>query len=826
MRNLLRARMGLAVSVAAATATWLAGEARGQIGAPGGAGSNNPTAMQTAQMAVRLLALRSPNPYVRETAYHDRDEDWSFDLAARTFSVKLRGPAERLCRGKLVPAGGGETTAVFDDEASLSREWVVPTNTVLTADEAQRCLTEMGQRMTGPDLLKTLCGALKGTADSENPATGEVTGSGQVARSNVGFRWSIDLHARTFILRLIQMSTEVSSYSGRFGWDKEHKWTAWPVGEVHHTMAGTQPERPVIPAHIFGRNGSTFASSSLPDHPGAAAMDGSTNTYWQPAADDDKPTLAVDLGRVVKLSRIRLTYPKPGGYQLKIDVSDDQKTWLPLGDRLTSIPEVYTGTSGAGNTLDVSTPANTAGRYVRLAFLPPPAAPIQLSEVVIEGAVLSGAVPARVDPAPELKFDEAALTKATERGAALVKASRWEMPLTANSGPGNGVLYNAGELVIWSCGRNPAIAVVKGTGKQAWLGASGTQILALGPGEKGAEMLVTGLKLSNGRAVQGSNFTGLQEATDRSSRWEISGESPSALLAPKQVLVGARAGAYYGDGALGSVSGYDPSTTLRVRAYDRATGREQWTYTLPPRTFATRPLTYADGVLYVVTAPFTELTSTTPREPSTLIAINSIDGTSLFVLPLQEFLSPVVLTYGEAVASSSSGEVVGFDAKTGKEKWRERLNMSRVPGSALMTRQLDPTQAPVVAGSSILVPVRGLTAAGPAQRTDELDAVPGLAALDAKTHKQVWFFRPPEVRMLSLSAAQVDQARVVMLASGLGSRATYMGVDLKTGRLDWLLPADSDRRPGLNYPTLPLVSDGVMYIVKNSRLMAIPLEPQ
>jgi hypothetical protein len=34
----------------------------------------------------------------------------------------------------------------------------------------------------------------------------------------------------------------------------------------------------------------------------------------------------------------------------------------------------------------------------------------------------------------------------------------------------------------------------------------------------------------------------------------------------------------------------------------------------------------------------------------------------------------------------------------------------------------------------------------------------------------------------------------------------------------------SENKTGLNYPTLPLVSNGVMYVVKDSKLMAVPLE--
>ena len=63
---------------------------------------NNQLTMENAQMVVRLLALQSPNPYVREMAYHDHDADWTIDLKAKTFFVKIPGLQDNSSTEKIL----------------------------------------------------------------------------------------------------------------------------------------------------------------------------------------------------------------------------------------------------------------------------------------------------------------------------------------------------------------------------------------------------------------------------------------------------------------------------------------------------------------------------------------------------------------------------------------------------------------------------------------------------------------------------------------------------------------------------------------------------
>ena len=49
-------------------------------------------------------------------------------------------------------------------------------------------------------------------------------------------------------------------------------------------------------------------------------------------------------------------------------------------------------------------------------------------------------------------------------------------------------------------------------------------------------------------------------------------------------------------------------------------------------------------------------------------------------------------------------------------------------------------------------------------------------------------------------------------------------MDLKTGQLDWRIPADLTRFGSATRVTKPLLSNGIVYIVKDSKLLAVPLE--
>lgn len=398
-----------------------------------------------------------------------------------------------------------------------------------------------------------------------------------------------------------------------------------------------------------------------------------------------------------------------------------------------------------------------------------------------------------VEQAPEFALDEPSLAAAKERGAAMLKASPWTAELPDSSaGPWGGKIHDAGSAVIWSSSypvetygtaRNSAIAVDKATGKTLWA-RSGTFVLAAAAGDKGGEMLLDrSIEANRSFAIEMMDVTGMK------SRWKaaLSNYTESALIAGNQVFVGAQVP--FMNGAITTFSGgggdrlpvTQTKLVLNLAAYDRQTGDKQWTYTLPEGTVSAQPCALADGVLYVLMARNT-----------TLIALNAADGKPLFTArserttppvagrPMYDQLSPVVVKNGVVAAATSSGDVVGFDAKTGEEKWRDWSwrEYPRAGASFLPTG----VEAPVVAGEKILV------------------RLPHLFLL------QTW--------------AQKQEIVAVTEKAGLA----YVGMDLKTGKLRWLLPAMSEDNSGRIMVTKPLVSDGVMYIVDDLKLRAVPLD--
>jgi hypothetical protein len=195
--------------------------------------------VQRAQTIVRAMALESPNPYVRETVYHDRDADWTINLPALTFAVKIRGAEEKVYTGKLTPTGNGWAKAAFDEEAALWRGWTVPADAVLTAEAAERCLAEMCGRMADESVMQSLGEAMKGAALTAEPATGEWTAS--ASREGEYFNWHINLRERIFTVDE-GAGDVMQSFTGRFGWDKERHWTAWPIVGVM-TVGGARAQR-------------------------------------------------------------------------------------------------------------------------------------------------------------------------------------------------------------------------------------------------------------------------------------------------------------------------------------------------------------------------------------------------------------------------------------------------------------------------------------------------------------------------------------------------------------------------------------------------------
>jgi beta-glucosidase len=99
----------------------------------------------------------------------------------------------------------------------------------------------------------------------------------------------------------------------------------------------------------------TASSVETSSTPASAAVDGDLSTRWSSAFSDPQ-WLQLDLGAAADISGFSIHWEAAYATAYHIEVSNDATTWT----------QVYATTSGAGGTENVSVPAGTSGRYVRL----------------------------------------------------------------------------------------------------------------------------------------------------------------------------------------------------------------------------------------------------------------------------------------------------------------------------------------------------------------------------------------------------------------------------------------------------------------------------
>lgn len=87
------------------------------------------------------------------------------------------------------------------------------------------------------------------------------------------------------------------------------------------------------PTVKLGMLNPTRASSESPDHSGRLANDGNPETCWQAAAEDTNAWWRVDVERIATVSQTKLTFPTPGNWRYKIEISDDDNGWKLLADQ-------------------------------------------------------------------------------------------------------------------------------------------------------------------------------------------------------------------------------------------------------------------------------------------------------------------------------------------------------------------------------------------------------------------------------------------------------------------------------------------------------------
>jgi hypothetical protein len=131
----------------------------------------------------------------------------------------------------------------------------------------------------------------------------------------------------------------------------------------------------------LGMNSPTLASSEAPGHSANLANDGNPATGWRPAPNDANPWLCLDLERIVSVTGTKLTFPAPGAWRYKIEVSEDGEShWQTAVDQ--------TQATGTDRERTDTADGHASGRFVRISLAGGPSNQVpEISEVEITGTI-------------------------------------------------------------------------------------------------------------------------------------------------------------------------------------------------------------------------------------------------------------------------------------------------------------------------------------------------------------------------------------------------------------------------------------------------------
>lgn len=143
-------------------------------------------------------------------------------------------------------------------------------------------------------------------------------------------------------------------------------------------LPGTTPATPVRPyrklagtpisekVFTLGVANPTRVSSQTGQQSGRLANDGNPATFWQATADDATPWLRVDLERVCVVSQSTLTFPTPGNWRYRIEISaNGESDWKLITDQSQS-----TATTAVRQ--DTAASPDARGRFLRVTILQAP----------------------------------------------------------------------------------------------------------------------------------------------------------------------------------------------------------------------------------------------------------------------------------------------------------------------------------------------------------------------------------------------------------------------------------------------------------------------
>lgn len=160
--------------------------------------------------------------------------------------------------------------------------------------------------------------------------------------------------------------TGAPAYQPGKSWQTESR----PYVRYHKGMERETQQR-------YGKDSPTFATSSAQRHSAGYAADGDAATWWQPAADDSHPSLALDMERTLDVTRIQAMFPRQAIGPCVVEVSTDQAQWSKVAE-IDHPADQWR--------LDLERPVRA--RFVRFSFAAPTASRIPaLAEIEVLGTI-------------------------------------------------------------------------------------------------------------------------------------------------------------------------------------------------------------------------------------------------------------------------------------------------------------------------------------------------------------------------------------------------------------------------------------------------------
>lgn len=160
--------------------------------------------------------------------------------------------------------------------------------------------------------------------------------------------------------------TGAPAYQPGKSWQTESR----PYVRYHKDMEREAQQR-------YGKDSPTFATSSAQRHSAGYAADGDAATWWQPTAEDQRPSLSLDMERTLDVTRIQATFPRQAVGPCVVEVSTDQAQWSKVAE--------IDHPAGQWR-LDLERPVRA--RFVRFSFAAPTTSRVPaLAEIEVLGTI-------------------------------------------------------------------------------------------------------------------------------------------------------------------------------------------------------------------------------------------------------------------------------------------------------------------------------------------------------------------------------------------------------------------------------------------------------